>query len=171
MNAIPRVVIVVLVLGILLVPFFLVLVTLFPKRVAKTQRLIDLLPARSFGIGLVNMLFFCAIALALFALSGRVEGPLKAVLAVPALLICAALLVALSFGLAGAVSLIGERLAAEQSTWRRTLWGTLLLCGACSVPFVGWFLLCTYVGCAGLGAFIFGLFQREEPALTEAAPE
>jgi hypothetical protein len=37
----------------------------------------------------------------------------------------------------------------------------VVLSFACALPVVGWFLLFPYVGFVGIGAFILGLFQRE----------
>ena len=145
-------------LAIMLVPFFIVTGALFPARTAKIKATIDLMTGRSFTVGLVNVVFFFAIALVLFTLSDKTEGFLKAVLFIPALLIAAVLAAALGLGLTGMVNLIGERVFPAQPAWRHTLWGTLLLAIACAVPFVGWFLLLPYVGCTGIGAFILGFF-------------
>jgi hypothetical protein len=153
------------VLDLVLVPFFVVVSALFPKRVLKTQGNIDLMPGGSFTLGLVNFVFFFAIALVLFILSEKMGDLLKVILIVPAVVILALLTIALSLGLAGMVNLIGERVTPAQHPWRRTLWGTLLLGVACAVPFVGWFLLLPYAGWVGVGAFIFSFFQPDRPPL------
>jgi hypothetical protein len=152
-------------LDLILIPFFIVLSALFPKRILKTQSNIDLAPGRSFVIGLVNFLFFFAIALVLFTLAERTEGLIKVILSVPALAISVVLAITLSLGLAGMVNVIGERVAPTQSLWRRTTWGTLLLGVACAVPFVGWLLLFPYAAWVGIGAFIFSFFQPDRPIL------
>ena len=165
MNEIIQPVGTLILVALMLVPFFIVLSALFPANIAKIQASIDLMPGRSFTVGLVNFLFFFAIALVLFTLSDKTEGVLKTILFVPALLIAAVLAVGLGLGLAGMVHLIGERVLPAQPAWQRTLWGTLLLAVACAVPFAGWFLLLPYAGCTGLGALILGFFPSGRPAL------
>jgi hypothetical protein len=46
------------------------------------------------------------------------------------------------------------------SAWKRNLWSAVILCIACALPFVGWFLLLPYVAFTGIGATILGFFQR-----------
>lgn len=153
------------VLVLFLVPFFIVLLALFPQRIAKTQASIERMPGRSFTVGLVNFLFFFAIVLVLFSLADKTDGLLKAILTVPAVIVAAVLAGSLSLGLAAMANLVGERVSPSQPAWRRTLWGTLLLGVACAVPFVGWFLLLPYAGWAGMGALILGFFQPARPSL------
>ena len=143
--------------------YFLTLGVLFPRRVAKTRTVADLMPGRSFAVGLVNFLFFGAITLVLFNIAERIGNDvLKTILTLPALFFLAVLGIGLSFGLAGMVQLVGERLAPAQTSFRRTLWGALALSLGSSLPFVGWFLLLPYAGLLGLGAFIIGFFWREQ---------
>jgi hypothetical protein len=162
MSDILRPILVILVLTIGLVAYFLAAGALFPERVARTKSVIQSLPGRSFGIGLVNFVFFSVIALVLFSVSERVgSGFVKGILTIPALLIIAFLTMMLSFGMAGTAALLGERLFPDLSTWKQTVRGTICLSLACALPFAGWFLLLPYTGLVGIGAFILGLFQRE----------
>lgn len=148
-----------------LVAYFLTLAALFPRRAAKTRAVADLMPGRSFAVGLVNFLFFGAITFALFTLSNNIgSGVVKAIIALPALFFLAVLGAGLSFGLTGMVQLVGERLAPTQTSFRRTLWGALALSLGASLPFVGWFLLLPYAGLLGLGAFIVAFFWKEQSA-------
>ena len=165
MKEILDIVLVFLVLALLLIPFFIVLGTLFPKRTAKTQSILNLMPGRAFAVGLVNFVFFLSVGMVFLIIADRVENLIKAILFIPALIIFTALAVTLSFGLTGMVQLIGERIAPAQSLWRRTLWGTLLLGIGCAVPLVGWFLLLIYAACTGIGAFITSFFQPDRPPL------
>ncbi len=155
-----------LLLGLLnigLVAYFLAIRALFPRRVARARAVADQMPGRSFAIGLVNSLFFGAILLVLLGLGGNINNEFfRSILTLPAILILTLLGIGLSFGLAGIVELIGERLAPAQTAFRRTLWGTLALSLGSSLPFVGWFLLLPYAGLLGLGAFIVGFFYREQ---------
>lgn len=149
-------------LGLILIPYFIVLSALFPVRTVKIMEVISRMPGRSFSIGLVNFLFFLAVAMLLFSLSEQADGLLKGILFVLALAITIILSVSLSFGLAGMATVIGERITPTQSPWRRTLWGALLLGLGCAVPLLGWFLLLPAAAWAGMGAFIIVYFQKPE---------
>jgi len=164
MTDILRIFFIIILLTIALAAYFLVIGALFANRTAKTQRVITAMPGRSFGVGLVNFAFFGTIALVLFSLAENAGSVVKVILTLPALLIAAVLAIMLSFGLAGMVNLLGERIIPEVTTWKRTIFSTAVLSFACALPVVGWFLLFPYVGFVGIGAFILGLFQRETPA-------
>jgi len=140
-----------------LVAFFVVLIALFPQRLAKTSAIADAMPGRAFLVGLVNFLFFGALAVALLALNDRVG---HGVLVIPALFFLTPLTMGLSFGLGGITQLLGRRLAPQKTELQRTIWGALTLGFACLLPFVGWFGLLPYTGLLGLGAFIISFFYR-----------
>jgi hypothetical protein len=142
--------------------YFLVVNALFASRIAHTRSIAQSMPGRSFGIGLVNFVFFAVIALVLFSLAENTVPFVRSVLTIPGLIILGVLAVALSLGLAGMSNLIGERLFPDLPSWKQTLWGTICLSLACALPFVGWFLLLPYVGSIGIGAVILGFFQREK---------
>ncbi|HMU92077.1 MAG TPA: hypothetical protein PKE43_03675 [Anaerolineales bacterium] len=161
MNEFLQIMVVILLFTIPLAAYFLVLAALFPNRTAKTQRVLTTMPGRSFGVGLVNFLFFGLIALVLFSVAENAGSVVKTILMIPALVILAALTLALSFGLTGMVNQLGERIFPEHLAWKRTALGTVILGLACLLPAIGWFLLFPYVGFVGIGAFILGLFQRE----------
>ena len=165
MQEILRLATILTLLNLGLLAYFLTLTALFPKRVAKTRAAADLMPGRSLAVGLVNFLFFGALTLIIFALANNIGNEaIRTLVTLPALLFLTVLGLGLSFGLAGMVQLVGERLAPAQSSFRRTLWGTLALSLGSSLPFVGWFLLLPYAGLVGLGAFIVGFFWREQSA-------
>ncbi len=145
-----------------LAAYFLVANALFPQRILKTKAVIQSMPARSFGLGLVNFVFFAVIAVVLLSIAENTGAILKGILTIPVLIILAFLAVVLSFGLAGISNLIGERIFSDISSWKQMLWGTVCLSLACALPFVGWFLLLPYVGFVGIGAVILGFFQREK---------
>jgi hypothetical protein len=161
MTDIFRLFFIIILLTIALAAYFLVVGALFANRTTRTQHMITSMPGRSFGVGLVNFLFFGVIALVLFSLAGNAGKFVKVVLITPASLITALLIIMLSFGLTGMVNLLGERIFPEVASWKRTAYGTMILSFACALPFVGWFLLFPYVGFVGIGAFILGLFQRD----------
>jgi hypothetical protein len=161
MIDILRLFFIIILLTIALAAYFLVIGVLFANRAAKTQRVITTMPGRSFGVGLVNFVFFGVIAVILFSVADKAGAFGKVILTIPALLITAVLAVMLSFGLTGMANLLGERIFPEATSWRQTVLGTMTLSFACTLPFAGWFLLFPYVGLVGIGAFILGLFQRE----------
>jgi hypothetical protein len=121
-----------------LVAYFLVVSALFPQHILKTRNTIQSMSARSFGIGLVNFVFFTVIALVLFSVSENATAAFKVILTIPALIILAVLAILLSFGLAGMSNLIGERIFQGISIWKQTLWGTgplfVVLCLCWLVP-------------------------------------
>jgi hypothetical protein len=140
-----------------LIAFFVILQILFPVRIAKIRAAIEDRPGRSFLLGLVNFAFFLAIGLGLFALSGR--GSIR-VLAVLTVLYMAALTVGVCFGLASVVQLVGGRLAAHETGFKRSLWGALALTLASYLPFVGWFILFPYIGVLGFGGLVLSIFNK-----------
>jgi sorbitol-specific phosphotransferase system component IIBC len=162
MTDILRLFFIIVLLTASLAAYFLVLGALFANRIAKTQRVINQMSGRSFLVGLVNFLFFSVIAIALFSVAENASGVIRFVLTVPALIITALLMILLSFGLAGMIHALGERILPEYSSLKRTVWGTAILAFACALPFVGWFLLFPYTGLTGFGATILGFFQREK---------
>ncbi len=161
MSDIARLLVIIVLLLVGLSAYFLVLNALFAVRITQTRTVAQSMPARSFGIGLVNFLFFGVIAIVLLSVAENAGPFIKAVLSFPAIVILAFLAIVLSLGLAGMSNIIGERILPELSGWKQTLWGTVCLTLACALPFVGWFLLLPYVGLTGFGAVILGFFQRK----------
>ena len=161
MSDIFQLILALILLTIGLAAYFLVISVLFPQHAKKAVSTIQSMPFRSFGIGLVNFIFFFVVAAVLLSVAENAGSFIKGVLTIPALIILAFLTIVLSLGLAGMSSLIGERIFSESSGWQQTVWGTVCLALACALPFVGWFLLLPYVAFVGLGAVILGFFQRE----------
>ena len=160
MTDILRLFFIIILLTIGLAAYFLVIGALFANRVTQAQRVINQMPARAIGVGLVNFLFFGVIAMILLSVAENANGAIKAILTLPALLITVLLAITLSFGLAGVVNVLGERILPEYSSIKKSIWGSILLTFACALPFVGWFLLLPYAALLGFGAVIISLFQR-----------
>ena len=160
MTDILRIFFIVILLTITLAAYFLVIGALFTSRVTKTQAIINQTSGRAFGLGLVNFLFFGLIAFVMLSLAENAGSFVKGVLTIPALLILTFLTVLLSLGLTGMVTVLGERLFSDMSLWKRNIWSAVILCFACALPFVGWFLLLPYIGFVSIGASILGFFQR-----------
>jgi len=74
MNELLNVTGVILVLTLNLIPFFIVISTLFPARTAITVEIAARSSGRAFIIGMVNFLFFLMIAMALFSFAGRLSS-------------------------------------------------------------------------------------------------
>jgi hypothetical protein len=161
MQEIIRLFIAILLLTVSLAAYFTVIKALFPGRVEKTRTVIETTPGRSFGVGLVNFVFFTVIALLLFSVADRAGPFIKGILTIPALIIMGFLLSMLSFGLTAISGLLGERTFQDLSSWKQSIWGAVCLSIACAVPFAGWFLLLPYAGFLGVGGFILSFLQRQ----------
>jgi hypothetical protein len=162
MTDILRLLLILLLLTVSLGAYFLVIGALFPSRVTRSQRVLNQMTGRSFGVGFVNFFFFGVIAVVLFSIAENTSGFARGLFVLPALVITAVLTVLLSFGLAGVVNELGMRLFPGQAAPKQTLWGSIALTFACALPFVGWFLLLPYVAFLGIGATILGFLQRNE---------
>lgn len=162
MSEILRLFIIILLLTASLAACLVTLRVLFAGRIAKTKTIVQSMPGRSLGIGLVNFAFFFVIALVLLSIADRIEnGFFKGVVMLPGLLVLGFITTLLAFGLTAMASHVGEGLLPDLPQWKQTLWGTVCLCFACALPFAGWFLLFPYIGFVSIGAFILSLFQRE----------
>lgn len=156
------------VLGVIcLAALFLVVGVLFPIAVERTRRSAETALGRSFLLGLVNFIFVVGSGLGLGALA-RSLG--LAFLGVIVVLLGIALVLALTFGLAGMVEVVGERLTPDRGRVRKTGWGTAALALGCLTPYVGWFGLLPFVALTGIGAFVLGWYSARgrSPASAEA---
>lgn len=131
---------------------------------AKAGALVSKHPYRSFGIGLLNLLFVVALLSAL-------EGA-KAVEWIPAVFI-AALAVMLWLGSGAACGAVGSKLLRllgkdVKDPVRSTALGAVLLCLSLGLPFLGW-AVAAAVALAGLGA-VWGAFFVKKPA-AEGKPD
>jgi len=161
MNEIGRMFFLLIILTVSLAGYFLVLNALFAHRLAKSQHIFEQSRARSFWLGLINLLFFAVLVVALFSMAERASGAVKTLLNLPALLIAGAMTASLGFGWAAVANVIAGRFFPQSPSWMKVVMGTVILAFGGALPFAGWFLLLPYTGCAGLGAFILGFFQKE----------
>ncbi len=162
MSDIGQLLVIIILLLVGISAYFLVLNALFAARLTRTKTIAQSMPGRSFGIGLVNFVFFAVIAMVLLSVAESTGPFIKGLLTIPAVIILIVLSIVISFGLAGMSNLIGERIFPDLAVWKQSLWGTVCLALACALPFVGWFLLLPYVGLIGIGAVILGFFQRNQ---------
>jgi len=168
MNDILRFLFIIILLALSFTAYFLVIGAFFPRRVEKTQRVITQMPARAFGVGLVNFLFFGVILVVMFTITdgnaNRVNSIVRITLLIPTLALTALLVAVLSLGFAGMVHVLGERIFPELNPLKRSMLGTTILSFACALPFIGWFMLLPCIGFTSFGAVILGFFQREDTA-------
>ena len=90
----------------------------------------------------------------LWALGDNTAVPLFSALG---LILMAALVIAMVFGLTAMAVLVSERLLPEAQGWRQLAGGGGMLVLASLTPYVGWFLLFPYIAFRGLGGFIQSL--------------
>lgn len=147
--------------GISLAAFFPVLDVFFSRRITRTRRMIEMLPGRSFWLGVANIVFALIVLFALVSLGNALRGAGERVLLLIALIILAPLAIGLMLGLAGVVKVVGERLLPEKGALGQMIWATVALTAACGLPFVGWFILLPYICFLGMGAFVLGLFSKQ----------
>jgi hypothetical protein len=58
------------------------------------------------------------------------------------------------------VKVLSERIFPDLTSWKQIVWGSVVLCFACALPFVGWFLLIPFILFISIGAAILGIVQK-----------
>jgi hypothetical protein len=144
-----------------LVGLFIVMNALFTSWIARTCQVAETQAARSFLVGLVNLVFVGALIAAVIALA---DGTGLDFLIVLAILLAIVLVIATTFGLAAMVQIVGARLVPGGQGVRPAIWGTVAVTLGCLTPYVGWFGLLPYVALRGLGAFVLTLFGKRQGA-------
>jgi hypothetical protein len=138
--------------------FFAALGVFFPKRIARARLAFEAAPGRSFMAGVVNFLFFGAIAL-VFASMNEGDG-LPRLLAI---LVLTPPAIGMCLGLAALAQVTGEKLAPQTGSLRPA-WGAAtgaaILALGSALPVIGWFLLLPFLLLLGLGVFVVSLFTR-----------
>lgn len=160
MTDLFRFTLIIILLTITFASYFLVIHALFANRVGKTQTVIDQTPGRSFGLGMVNFLFFGSIAFVLLSIAENTGPFIKGLLTIPALLILTFLIALSSIGLTSMVKVLSERIFPDLNSWKQIVWGSVVLCFAGALPFVGWFLLIPFILFISIGAAILGIVQK-----------
>jgi hypothetical protein len=148
-------------------PAMLVLLTaLVPGYVRRTHDVIRKWPGRSFMLGLVNFVFFLALAM-LVNFAARVNGHLVSasflMTVIGAFSLFLILPLVLSVGLLAAAGIVGDRLWQQIASKPASLVGSLalgvpLMVLTLLVPILGWLLFLGLV-LAGLGAAVIALGQ------------
>ena len=140
--------------GISLVAFFTVVNALFGNLVTRIEEKSDESPGRSFFLGLLNTAFIAVLSLALWSIA---ENSGIGLIAVPSLILLALFAIGVIFGGTALVRTIGKRLYPDREERTQMLWGSLISVLACTVPYIGWFLLLPYLLLRGFGAFLMTL--------------
>ena len=134
-----------------LVAFFTVVNVVFSTLVTKMEEKSDESPGRSFFLGLLNTAFIAVLSLALWSIA---ENSGIGILAVPSLILLALFAIGVIFGGTALVRTIGKRLYPDREERTQMLRGGLITLLACTVPYIGWFILLPYLLLRGFGAFL-----------------
>ena len=134
-----------------LVAFFTVVNVVFSTLVSKMEEKSDESPGRSFFLGLLNTAFIAVLSLALWSIA---ENSGIGILAVPSLILLALFAIGVIFGGTALVRTIGKRLYPDREERTQMLRGGLITLLACTVPYIGWFILLPYLLLRGFGAFL-----------------
>lgn len=149
--------------GITLTAFIAFVGRLFPAPVNRSADVIKISLWKPFLIGLINAVFFTALAASMFNFArSQLSGLFAGFVSLIALAILATLGILGSIGLSGFSFWLEERLMGGEHTLSASLKSTLLLVLACMAPFVGWFLLTPFVIATGLGAAIQFVFRQKQ---------
>ncbi len=134
-----------------LVAFFTVVNVVFSTLVSKMEEKSDESPGRSFFLGLLNTAFIAVLSLALWSIA---ENSGIGILAVPSLILLSLFAIGVIFGGTALVRTIGKRLYPDREERTQMLRGGLITLLACTVPYIGWFILLPYLLLRGFGAFL-----------------
>lgn len=135
-------------------------VILFPNMSSRTARTMERMPGRSFILGAINFIFFFGVAFVLAQIGDGIGGFFVGIFSVIALIISVVMLLLLSVGLSGLVSLVSERSNDGRPISLGHLFkSAVLVVGAGLAPLAGWFVLTPLALFIGLGATILALFQ------------
>ncbi len=147
--------------GLCLVAFFVTLQAFFSRVLERSRSIAAESASRSFSIGLVNVIFFIALGVALLSLGQNTGVGLFFVLA---LLIGLILLIGILFGTTAMVLLLKDRLFPGQLGNRPLALAGSVATLACLTPYIGWFGLFPYLVFRGMGAYVMTIVEmwREE---------
>ncbi len=151
-------------------PMLLILVTaLIPTYFDRTGRTLSVHPWRSFLLGLINFVFFFAIA-AVFGES--TIAPLKSIAILSLFVVLPLMTIA---GLATAAGIVGERVLAFLTERPGTRLGALVIGIICLglsalLPIIGWLVLAILL-MTGFGAALLALLRRNGTIPVEPGPE
>jgi hypothetical protein len=167
-------VLLVLLSGVTLIALLAAVNLILPGPVGKARQQMEAPLGRPFLLGLINLLFFGAVAVVFVWLAGLIRDQwqgaaaiLAVVLSLLALILLLGIAVLTLNGLVALASLLGTRIGKVKSPFRSDLQGSLLLILACATPYLGWYLFTPVIACISLGASAQAFFQRK-PKTTAA---
>jgi len=167
LSEVISMILIVLVGGGALATLLVVLVLLQPGVTGQCKIAIEKDTRRSFWLGLVNLLFFLALAAFMMGASATLVPWLQAAMTVFAVAIVATLVMVAMLGLGGMVLLLAERTGKASTLLIGLIRSAVLLVAGALAPFVGWWLFAPVVLILGLGSGILVLFRRKKPAGTK----
>ena len=139
---------------------------LIPVFIEKTCLNLESSPGRSLLLGLVNFIFFMALA-GLFGWLAQATGPvLNSIFTLLVGLIALGLTLFTLLGLTAFAKLLGERMGGGETPFIANLRGGILFLLAGLSPYVGWFLFTPLIIWAGFGAALYAFIRRPEKAST-----
>lgn len=167
LNEVISLLLIILVGGGALAALLVVLALLQPGVTSQCKIAIEKDTRRSFWLGLVNLIFFLALAAFMMGASATLVPWLQAAMAVFAVAIIATLVMVAMLGLGGMVLLLMERTGKAPTPLIGLIRSAGLLVAGAVTPFVGWWLFAPVMIILGLGSGILVLFRRKKPASTK----
>lgn len=145
--------------GISAMAFFPILEIFFPKFIQELREIEETSLKRAFWIGVVNTIFFAALALFFNFLA---ENSGIQLLLILSLLLGIIFIAGTIFGLAATIQIISKKLLPESSPFKKYAFGSGITVLACFFPFVGWFGLLPFLIFVSFGGFMIRTLQRNK---------
>lgn len=143
-------------ISISLIAMFLVVGVLFPGLLKNSREQFEKTPGRTFWLGLVNVLFIGAVFIGLIYLMENTKIQLILFLIIP---IAALFSLGAIVGVSAVTQSIGIKLFPKHGPTKQAIYGALVSLLACLLPFVGWFLLSTYLVISGFGSVTISYYD------------
>lgn len=163
LSEVISLILIILVGGGALAALLVVLALLQPGVTGQCKIAIEKDTRRSCWLGLVNLIFFLALAAFMMGASATLVPWLQAAMTVFAVAIVATLIMVALLGLSGMVLLLAERMGKAPTPLTGLIRSSGLLVAGAITPFVGWWLFVPVVLILGLGSGILVLFRRKKP--------
>jgi hypothetical protein len=145
-----------------LIALFAAVTLLIPVPIAKTRIILEEHLFRPLLVGLINFIFFTALAVLFGWLAERTIPGLNGVFILLVALIILALLIFSLIGLLAFAQMLGDRIGIGKTPFTSHLLGSALLLLASLAPYIGWFLFTPIILWTSLGAGIITFVQRRE---------
>lgn len=143
--------------GICTTAFFVLIDTLFTNLVREGKEIAEDSLSRSFWLGLINGIFFLALAVLFIFPSEKIGTPL---IALPGLFFGGVFIIGAIIGLSSMIQLIGDRLFHEQSPSKKKIYAAGITILGCLSPFLGWYVLFPYLILVGFGSYVIRAYNH-----------